>query len=102
MLGFPREMPGARERRQKHVRAGNIKPSNDVQRPSLRNIPSELKELLANLTYLFNMLGMTSLLFFVGAIVTFYAKILRIKFGVSSVQSGYIVAITSISGTICK
>ena len=95
-------MPGARERRQKHVQKGHIKASTNAQEPSLKKIPFELKELLRNSTYFFNVLGMTCLLFYVGALLPFYPKILRMKFGVSGVQAGYTVAVTSVSGTLRK
>ena len=102
MFGFPRALPGARERRLQHIREGNIKPSNNVQQPSLKKIPFELKELLKNWTYLFNALALTCLLLYAGGLITFFTKILRIKFGLDGVEAGYIVAISSISGTVRK
>jgi hypothetical protein len=101
MLGFPSAMPGARERRLRHIREGNIKPGNDVQ-PCLRKLPSELKELLKNWTFLFNTLGLTCFLFYFGAAAVFFSKILRVKFGLDAVKAGYFFAIINISGAVGK
>ncbi|XP_028413377.1 solute carrier organic anion transporter family member 4C1-like [Dendronephthya gigantea] len=100
LSGFPREMPGARERRQNHIREGNIKPSNDSKQPSLRKIPSELKALLKNSTYVFNTLGLTCLLFYAATIGTFFSKILRVKFGLDGVSVGYVLATISFTGVV--
>lgn len=101
MLGFPSAMPGARERRLRHIREGNIKPGNDVQ-PCLRKLPSELKELLNNWTFLFNTLGLTCFLFYFGAVAVFFSKILRVKFGLDAVKAGYFFAIINISGAVTR
>ncbi|XP_028413378.1 solute carrier organic anion transporter family member 4C1-like [Dendronephthya gigantea] len=98
--GFPRMMPGARERRLNHIREGNIKPSNDSKQPSLRRVPSELKDLLKNLTYVFNTLGLTCLLFYSTAIAIFFSKILRMKFGLDAVRAGYVLAIINFTGAV--
>ena len=102
MFGFPREMPGARKRRMKHIREGNIKASNDVKHPCLKKLPTELKELLKNLTYLFNVVGMTCFVFYVGPLAIFLTKIVRIKFGLDAERAGYFVAIASIAGAVSK
>lgn len=102
LSGFPREMPGARKRRLNHIREGNITPSNDSKQPSLRKIPSELKELLKNFTYVFNTLGETCLLFYAATIAVFFAKILRIKFGLDGVSAGYVLAIINFTGAVSK
>ena len=102
MFGFPREMPGATEKRLKHIREGNIQASNNVKNPTLRKMPGELKELLKNFTFLFNMLGFTCLTFYAGPIAVFLTKIVRVKFGLDAVNAGYFVSIAVIAGSVRK
>ena len=102
MSGFPRQMRGAREKRLKHIREGNVQASNNIKHPSLRKMPGELKELLKNFTFLFNVLGFTCLTFYAGPIGAFLTKIVRLKFGLDAVNAGYFVSTAVIAGSVRK
>lgn len=90
VLGFPQELPGARRTREEHIEKGNIMRSKSSDKPTLKNILPELKDLLKNWTFLFNTLGLTATLLYVGALLPFLPKILSLKFGVLPENIGYI------------
>ncbi|XP_028411530.1 solute carrier organic anion transporter family member 4A1-like isoform X2 [Dendronephthya gigantea] len=90
ILGFPRELPGAKKKREEHIKKGNIRRTKIDRKPSLRIIIPELKDLLTNWTFLFNTLGLTATLLYVGALMPFIPKILMLKFGLLPEQIGYI------------
>ena len=93
VLGFPRELPGAKERRQEHINKGNLRKANNLKKPSLKKILPELKNLLTNWTFVFNTLGLTSTLLYFGAVAPFIPKILQMKFGLKPENTGYALAL---------
>ena len=76
--------------REKHIKKGNIRRTKNDRKPSLKIILPELKDLLTNWTFLFNTLGLTATLLYVGALMPFYPKILVLKFGLVPEKIGYI------------
>jgi hypothetical protein len=90
LLGFPRELPGAMEMREEHIKKGNIRKVKNSGRPTLKTILPELRDMLTNWTFLFNALGLTATIFYFGAVVPFYSKILGLKFGLIPEKIGYV------------
>jgi hypothetical protein len=90
LLGFPRELPGAKEMREEQIKKGNIRKVKNSEKPTLKRILPELRDLLKNGTFMFNTLGLTATLFYVGALFPFYPKILLLKFGVIPENVGYV------------
>jgi hypothetical protein len=90
ILGFPREFPGSREMREEHIKKGNIRKVKNSVKPTLKMILPELKDLLTNWTFLFNTLGLTATLLYVGGLISFYPKILFLKFGILPQKIGYV------------
>ncbi|XP_028397690.1 solute carrier organic anion transporter family member 4A1-like [Dendronephthya gigantea] len=98
--GFPRSLPGAKERREKHIREGNLRKENRRKEANLKGIIPELKSLILNWTFLFNSLGVSVGFTFMGGLVPFLGKILQLKFDLDSVSSGYLISATFIPTTV--
>lgn len=92
ILAFPRELPGAKERRQKHIREGNVRKANDSKKAKLKEIFPQLKHLLTNWTFLFNALGVTASIFLTGSLIPFLTKIIQVKFGLNPAETGYLLS----------
>ena len=90
LLGFPRELPGAKELREEQIKKGNIRKVKNSGKPTLKQILPELKDMLTNGTFMFNTLGVTAAVFYFGAVVPFYPKILLLKFRLLPEKIGYI------------
>ncbi|XP_046848352.1 LOW QUALITY PROTEIN: solute carrier organic anion transporter family member 4A1-like [Xenia sp. Carnegie-2017] len=90
LLAFPRELPGSREVRKEEIEKGNLRPAKSAIKPTMKKLLPELKDLLTNWTFIFNTLGLTSTLLFIGALIPFYPKILIVKFGVLPEKVGYV------------
>ena len=90
--GFPSSLPGAKERRQKHIREGHLQGNNASTEAKFKEILCELKTILCNLTFLFNSLGVAVSFTFIGALVPFLGKILQLKFDLDPVKNGYILS----------
>ena len=90
--GFPSSLPGAKERREKHIREGNLNKKSDIKEARLKEILPELKSLLLNRTLLFNTLGVSVGLIFIGSLIPFLGKILQLKFGLDPVKNGYLLS----------
>jgi ABC-type antimicrobial peptide transport system permease subunit len=72
--GFPSSLPGAKERREKTIREGHLNKKSERKEAKLKEILPELKSLLLNWTLLFNSLGVSVVLIFVGAFIPFLGK----------------------------
>ena len=90
ILGFPQALPGAKERREQAIEEGSLPRRDEKLKGSLKDIIPATKLLLTNKTFMFNTLGITSGSLFGGGMATFLAKILQIKFAISSSTSGII------------
>ena len=75
--------------REEHIKKGHIRKVKNSEKPSLRKILPELKELLTNWTFLFNSLGVGIIFIYAGALLSFYPKILQLKFGLRPDETGY-------------
>ena len=104
LLGFPRELPGAREMREEQIKNGNIRKATKAGKPTLKMLLPELKDILTNWTFLFNTLAQVTVMWYYGAMLPFYPKILLLKFGVTSEQIGYVLgaALTPSMGGKCS
>lgn len=91
-------MPGAKQRRLKHIHQGHLMRADGVEKPRIRDFFPELKNLFTNWTFLFNGLGLTCSLLYGSSLVVFMAKIFRLKFGLDPVRAGYVVALLSVTG----
>ena len=92
ILGFPRSLPGAKERREKHIQEGNLKMKSGREKANLKDILPQLKYLISNKVFLFNSLGLAVALTFTAGLVPFLGKLLEIKFGVDIVKNGYLLS----------
>ena len=80
--------------REEHIKKGNIRKAQKTEKPTLKTLLPDLKDILTNWTFLFNTLGMTATVFFMGALGPFLPKVLLLKFGVTSEQVGYVIGAT--------
>ena len=90
--GFPSSLPGAKERREKHIREGNLQKKSSRKEPRLREIIPEIKTLISNKTFLFNSLGVSVSFTFTSALVPFLGKLLHLKFELDPVKNGYLIS----------
>ena len=90
LLGFPPHLPGAKEMREKAIKEGDLPSRDDQIQGNLKGIIPATKQLLKNLTYIFNTLAIACG-FFAGGISSFIAKVLQVKFAVSSSLSGIVI-----------
>jgi hypothetical protein len=102
LLGFPRELPGAKEMREEQIKKGNIRKVKNSEKPTLKRILPELRDLLTNGTFMFNTLGVTATVFYFGAVIPFYPKILSLKFRLLSEKIGYILGTLLVPCTASK
>ena len=80
--------------RKEHIKKGNIRKAQKTEKPTLKTLLPDLKDVLTNWTFLFNTLGLTATLFYVGALVPFIPKVLLLKFGVTPEKVGYVLGAT--------
>ncbi|CAB4000586.1 solute carrier organic anion transporter family member 4A1-like, partial [Paramuricea clavata] len=90
--GFPSSLPGAKERREKHIREGNLNKKSDSNEARLKEIFPGLKSLLMNWTLLFNTIGLSVEVIFIYSFVPFLGKIVQLKFGLDPVSNGYVLS----------
>jgi hypothetical protein len=93
LSGFPSSLPGAKERREKHIREGNLNKKSDSSEARLKEILPELKSLFMNWTFLFSTLGLSVAVIFFYSFVPFLGKIIQLKFGLDPVSNGYLLSI---------
>ena len=102
LLGFPQMLPGAKERHERAIKEGSLPKRDENLKGNLKDIIPATKLLLTNKTFMFNTLGITAGSIFGGGLATFLAKILQIKFSVSSSLSGIILGAVLIPGMASK
>ena len=91
-------MPGAKQRRLQHIQQGHLLKADGVEKPRMRDLFPELKNLLTNWTFLFNGLGVTGLVLYSSSVGVFIPKLFRLKFGLDPVRASYIVSLLSVTG----
>ncbi|XP_028408742.1 solute carrier organic anion transporter family member 4A1-like [Dendronephthya gigantea] len=92
LSGYPSSLPGSKERREKHIREGNLQKKSSTKEASIKEIIPELKTLLSNLTFLFNALGVSVSFIFNGGLLPFLAKLVQLKFELDPVKNGYVLS----------
>ena len=88
ILGFPRELPGSKEKRDQAIKEGYL-PKKDLKlRRKLKDILPATVQLITNPTYLFNTLALTASSLFGGGLGPFIAKFAQLNFGVHPAIAG--------------
>ena len=88
ILGFPRELPGSKEKRDQAIKEGHL-PKTDLKlRRKLKDILPATEQLITNPTYLFNTLALTASSLFGGGVGPFIAKFAETNFGVHPAVAG--------------
>ncbi|XP_028408691.1 solute carrier organic anion transporter family member 4A1-like [Dendronephthya gigantea] len=90
--GFPSSLPGAKERREKHIREGNLRRKSSRNKARFKEIIPEMKSLILNWTFTFNSFGLSVSFTFIGALVPFLGKILQLKFDLDPVSNGFLIS----------
>ena len=98
LLGFPRELPGAKEIREKSIKEGNLPKSDDKLKGKVKDIIPATLILLKNRTFMFNTLATTIGSLFGGGIATFIAKFSQMKFAINAQQLGVALGVVLIIG----
>ncbi|XP_078375131.1 solute carrier organic anion transporter family member 4A1-like isoform X2 [Oculina patagonica] len=88
ILGFPRELPGSKEMRDKAIKEGDLPKKDNKLRGKLRDIVPATMQLLKNPTYMFNTLAVTSASLVGAGIEAFIAKFAQLKFGINPGMAG--------------
>jgi len=88
ILGFPRELPGSREMREKAIEEGHLPKKDNKLIGKLRDIIPATIQLLKNPVFMFNTMAVTAASLFGGAVGAFIAKFAQLKFGVNPGLAG--------------
>ena len=98
LSGFPRELPGARERREKLIKRG-ILPSKDQNiTENLKDIIPSTWQLLKNPVFIFSALALTASTFAAVGIAPFIVKFLYLRFNLNAAMAGLALGIALIPG----
>ena len=100
LLGFPRELPGARERREQCIKEGNLPSKDEKIKETFKDMIPATWQLLKNPVFVFNALALTASTFFGAALLPFISKILYLKFDLNPAKAGMMIGIAVIPGTI--
>ena len=98
LLGFPRELPGARERRARLIKEGTLPTKDNKIREKLKDIIPATWKLLKNPVFIFNALGLAASTFAAGGVVPFIVKVLYHKFNLNPAMAGLVMGIALIPG----
>ena len=88
ILGFPRELPGSREMREKAIGEGHLPKKDDKLRGKWRDIIPATIQLLKNPVFMFNTMAVTAGSMVGGGVGAFIAKFAALKFGVNPGLAG--------------
>lgn len=88
VLGFPRELPGSKEMRDKAIEEGDLPKKDNKLRGKLRDILPATVQLLKNPTYMFNTLAVTAESLIGAGLGAFIAKFAQLKFGIDPGLAG--------------
>lgn len=78
LLGYPREMPGARERRSRAIREGLLPPVDEHIKGRFKDLLPATKALLSNRTFFCNTLAFTSTTLIATGLGPFISKFLQV------------------------
>ena len=98
LLGFPRELPGAKERREKLIKERSIPSKDHNIKENLKGIIPATKQLLKNPVFVFNALGLTATTFGSAGVAPFIVKVLHLKFNLNLAFAGLAIGIALIPG----
>lgn len=102
ILGFPRELPGSKEMRDKAIEEGNLPKSDHRLQGSLKDIVPATTKLLKNPTYMFNTMATTAASFFGAGLGAFISKFAELKFnpnpGLAGVTLGVVFLVGATGG----
>ena len=102
LLGFPRELPGAKRIREEAQKEGQVPKKDERIQGNLKDILPATLQLLKAPVFIFNSLAVTSGSLFGAGIASFLAKILQLKFGLSSLITGAVIGAVLVPGTVGK
>lgn len=102
LLGFPRELPGSRELRDKAISEGNLPKRDENIKGNVKDIIPATILLLKNPTYLFNTIGVTAASLFGGGLWAFLPKFTQMKYAVNPKELGFGLGLVVIIGGGCK
>lgn len=88
LLGFPRELPGSKEMREKAIEEGDLPKKNSKLKGNLKDIIPATVQLFKNPTYMFNTLAITAESLIGAGIGAFIAKFAQLKFGLHPGMAG--------------
>ncbi|XP_078383103.1 solute carrier organic anion transporter family member 4A1-like [Oculina patagonica] len=88
VLGFPSELPGSKEMRDKAIEKGDLPKKDNKLRGKLRDIVPATVKLLKNPTYMFNTLAITAESLIGAGLGAFIAKFAQLKFGLDPGMAG--------------
>ena len=100
LLGFPRELPGAKSIREQAVKEGHVPRKDERIQGKLKDILPATVQLLQAPVFIFNTLAITSGSLFGAGIAAFIAKILQLKFGLNPFIAGVVIGIVLVPGTV--
>lgn len=100
ILGFPRELPGAKSMREQALKEGHIPQKDERIQGKLKDILPATFQLIKTPVFIFNTLAVTSGSLFGAGIAAFIAKILQLKYGLSSFLAGVVIGVVLVPGTV--
>ena len=100
LLGFPRELPGAKRMREEAAKEGQIPKKDERLQGNIKDILPATLQLLKAPVFIFNSLGITSSSLFGAGIASFLPKILQLKYGLSSFITGAVIGTILVPGTV--
>lgn len=99
LLGYPKEMPGARERRMNAIREGLLPARDEHIQGRLKDILPATKAILTNRTFMFNTCAFCCTTLIATGLGPFVSKFIQSQFGKSSSTAGILSGIVIIPGT---
>ena len=100
ILGFPRELPGAKRMREQALKEGHIPQKDERIQGKLQDILPATLQLIKTPVFICNTLAITSGSLFGAGIAAFIAKILQLKYGLSSFLAGVVIGVVLVPGTV--
>lgn len=99
LLGYPKEMPGARERRMAAIKEGLLPPRDEHIQGRLKDILPATKAILTNKTFMLNTCAFCCTTLIATGLGPFVSKFIQSQFGKSSSMAGILSGIVIIPGT---
>ncbi|KAJ7394332.1 hypothetical protein OS493_000136 [Desmophyllum pertusum] len=100
LIGFPRELPGAKSIREQALKEGHVPKKDEKIQGKLKDILPATLQLIKAPVLFFNTLAITTSSLFGAGIASFLAKILQLKFGLSPITAGIVIGVVLVPGTV--